>query len=76
VTDIRNLGLMAGIDLEPKAGEPVGSRGYAAMVAAFEAGILIRNTGDTLAMSPPLIVGEAEIDRLVTTLGEVIAALA
>ena len=75
VTDIRNLGLMAGIDLEPKAGAPVGSRGYAAMVAAFEAGILIRATGDTLAMSPPLIVAEAEIDRLVTVLRQVITAL-
>ena len=75
VTDIRNLGLMAGIDLEAKADVPVGSRGYAAMVAAFEAGILIRATGDTLAMSPPLIVSEAEIDRLVTVLRKVISAL-
>jgi beta-alanine--pyruvate transaminase len=75
VTDIRNLGLMAGIDLESKPGTPVGARGYAAMVAAFEAGILIRATGDTLAMSPPLIVTEAEIDRLVTTLRAVISGL-
>ena len=75
VTDIRNLGLMAGIDLESRAGVAAGSRGYAAMVAAFEAGILIRATGDTLAMSPPLIVSEAEIDRLVSTLRAVIAAL-
>jgi beta-alanine--pyruvate transaminase len=75
VTDVRNLGLMAGIDLEPKAGVPAGSRGYAAMVAAFEAGILIRATGDTLAMSPPLIVSEAEIDRLATVLRQVISAL-
>jgi beta-alanine--pyruvate transaminase len=75
VTDIRNLGLMAGIDLESRPGVPVGSRGYAAMVAAFEAGILIRATGDTLAMSPPLIVTEGEIDRLVSTLREVIVAL-
>lgn len=75
VTDIRNLGLMAGIDLEPRVGEPVGARGYAAMVAAFEAGILIRATGDTLAMSPPLIVSEAQIDQLVTVLRGVISAL-
>lgn len=75
VTDIRNLGLMAGFDLEPKPCEPVGARGYAAMVAAFEAGILIRATGDTLAMSPPLIVSKAEIDRLVTVLRKVISAL-
>jgi len=74
VTDIRNLGLMAGIDLAPKAGAP-GARGYAAMVAAFEAGILIRATGDTLALSPPLIVSEAQIDQLVSTVREVISKL-
>jgi beta-alanine--pyruvate transaminase len=74
VTDIRNLGLMAGVDLAPKAGGP-GARGYAAMVAAFEAGVLIRATGDTLAMSPPLIVSAAQIDQLVSTVREVISAL-
>jgi beta-alanine--pyruvate transaminase len=45
------------------------------MVAAFEAGILIRATGDTLAMSPPLIVSEAQIDQLVSTVRAVISAL-
>jgi len=74
VTDIRNLGLMAGIDLAPRAEAP-GARGYAAMVAAFEAGILIRATGDTLAMSPPLIVSHAQIDQLVSTMRAVISAL-
>jgi len=74
VTDIRNLGLMAGIDLAPRAEAP-GARGYAAMVAAFEAGILIRATGDTLAMSPPLIVSPAQIDQLVSTVRAVISAL-
>jgi beta-alanine--pyruvate transaminase len=74
VIDIRNLGLMAGIDLKPKADAP-GARGYAAMVAAFEAGVLIRATGDTLAMSPPLIVTEAQIDQLVSTVRTVISAL-
>jgi len=74
VTDIRTQGLMAGIDLAPKAGAP-GARGYAAMVAAFEADILVRCTADTLAMSPPLIVSEAEIDRLITVLRQVISAL-
>ncbi|HEX7884788.1 MAG TPA: aspartate aminotransferase family protein [Phenylobacterium sp.] len=74
VTDIRNLGLMAGIDLEPKPDAP-GARGYAAMVAAFEAGILIRATGDTLALSPPLIVSDMQIDQLVSTVREVISKL-
>lgn len=74
VTDTRTLGLMAGIDLDPRKGAP-GARAYEAMVAAFEADILIRSTGDTLAMSPPLIVSDAEIDRLIAVLRQVISAL-
>ncbi|WP_337186800.1 aspartate aminotransferase family protein [Phenylobacterium sp.] len=74
VTDIRNIGLMAGIDLAPREGAP-GARGYAAMVAAFEAGAMIRATGDTLALAPPLVVQPAEIERLVEIVRGVISAL-
>ncbi|ODT86843.1 aspartate aminotransferase family protein [Phenylobacterium sp. SCN 70-31] len=74
VVDIRNIGLMAGIDLAPRDGAP-GARGYAAMVAAFEAGAMIRATGDTLALAPPLIVQPAEIERLVEIVRGVISAL-
>jgi beta-alanine--pyruvate transaminase len=63
VIDIRNCGLMAAIELEPRAGEP-GKRAYEVFVKAFEAGVLIRVTGDTIALSPPLIVERAQIDRL------------
>jgi len=63
VADIRNCGLMAAIELEPRAGQP-GKRGYEVFVKAFEAGVLIRVTGDTIALSPPLIVERAQIDRL------------
>ncbi len=63
VVDIRNCGLMAAIELEPRAGQP-GKRAYEVFVKAFEAGVLIRVTGDTIALSPPLIVEGAQIDRI------------
>jgi beta-alanine--pyruvate transaminase len=67
VVDIRNLGLVAGIELEPRAGSP-GKRGYEAFVKCFEAGVLVRVTGDIIALSPPLIIEPAQIDQLVTTI--------
>src|SRR5258706_2923197 len=63
VVDIRNLGLMGAVELEPRPGAP-GKRGYEAFVKVFEAGVLIRYTGDTLAFSPPLIVEKAQVDRI------------
>ena len=71
VIDIRNLGLVAGIELAPRAGAP-GARAYEAMVKCFEKGVLIRITGDTIALSPPLIISPAQIDELVTRLAEVL----
>jgi len=71
VVDIRNLGMMAGIELEPLPGMP-GARGYQVLVRAFERGILIRVTGDTIALSPPLIISKSQIDELVGTLGSVL----
>ena len=63
VTDLRNFGLTAGVELEPRPGAP-GARGYEVFVSAFEAGVLMRVTGDTIALSPPLIIEHAQIDRL------------
>jgi beta-alanine--pyruvate transaminase len=63
VVDIRNCGLMGAIELEPRPGAP-GKRAYEVFVKAFEAGVLIRVTGDTIALSPPLIVERAQIDRI------------
>jgi beta-alanine--pyruvate transaminase len=71
VIDIRNLGLVAAIEFESRAGAP-GARGYDIFVKAFEKGILVRASGDIIAMSPPLIVEPAHIDELITRLGEVI----
>jgi beta-alanine--pyruvate transaminase len=64
VADIRTIGLVAGIDLDPVAGSP-GKRAYDAMEKGFhDHGIMLRITGDTLALSPPLIIQESEIDEI------------
>ena len=75
VIDIRNIGLMAAIDLEPKPDAP-GQRAYGVLVKAFETGALVRATADTIALSPPLIVSEADIDQLIGILGQAIDAAA
>lgn len=69
VVDLRNLGLVAGIELEGRAGRP-GARAMDVHVDCFRNGVLIRMTADTIALSPPLIIQREEIDRLVTTLGD------
>jgi beta-alanine--pyruvate transaminase len=66
VIDIRNCGLIAAVELEPRAGAP-GRRAYEAFVKAFEAGVLIRVTGDIIALSPPLIIEKPQIERLFQT---------
>jgi beta-alanine--pyruvate transaminase len=71
VIDIRNLGLVAGIELRPRDGAP-GARAYEMLVKAFEKGILIRVTGDIIALSPPLIIEPAHIDELVTVIRELL----
>jgi len=63
VVDIRNIGLIAAIELAPRAGAP-GARGLDTHIQAFERGAYIRVAGDTLALAPPLIIGKADIDRL------------
>ena len=74
VIDIRNYGLMGAIEFAPKPGAP-GSRGYNALVKCFEAGVLTRYTGDTLAFSPPLIVEKQQIDQIFTTVRKVLQTL-
>lgn len=71
VIDVRNLGLLAGIELASRPGA-VGARAYEVFVKAFEKGLLIRISGDVIAMSPPLIVESAHIDQAITTLSDVI----
>ena len=75
VIDIRNMGLIGAVELNPIEGQP-GKRAFDVFIKAFEAGILIRVTGDIIAMSPPLIITEAQIDHLIGTLGDVLKAAA
>jgi beta-alanine--pyruvate transaminase len=69
VIDIRNLGLVAGIELEPRAAEP-GKRGFEVFLDCFENGVLTRQTGDILAFSPPLIVEESHIQQMVESIAK------
>ena len=75
VIDIRNIGLMGAIELAPRADAP-GARGYEVLVKALKAGLLIRATGDIIALSPPLIISEDEIGKLFDILGGVLDDLA
>jgi beta-alanine--pyruvate transaminase len=74
VIDIRNMGLIGAVELEPIAGEPT-KRAFSAFLKAYEKGILIRTTGDIIALSPPLIISRAQIDELIGALGEVLKTL-
>ncbi len=74
VIDIRNMGLIGAIELESIPGAPT-KRAFAAFRAAFEAGLLIRTTGDIIALSPPLIIDKPEIDKLFGILADVLKAL-
>ncbi len=73
VADVRNIGLLAAIELEPLPGQP-GQRGYAAHLACLARGCLIRAAGDTMVLSPPLVIAPAQIDTLFGTLAEVLRA--
>ncbi len=73
VVDIRDAGLIAGIELQPRPGKPT-DRANRIMQRCFDAGVLIRTTSDTIALSPPLIIERGHIDRIVDTLGEAITA--
>ena len=76
VLDIRAVGLAAGIDLASRPGAP-GLRAYQAMERAFQnEGLMVRAAGDTIALSPPLIVSEAQIDEIFDKAGRAIKAVA
>ena len=74
VRDIRNIGLAAAVELEPRAGAP-GARGTAAFERAFDRGVLLRATADTVAIAPAPIASEENIRAAAGVLGEVLAEL-
>ncbi|HEX2553790.1 MAG TPA: aspartate aminotransferase family protein [Microvirga sp.] len=75
VIDTRNIGLVGAIELESMPGEPT-KRAFSVFLECFERGVLIRTTGDIIALSPPLIVSKGQIDEIVGTIGDVLKAAA
>jgi len=75
VIDVRNLGIVAGIEMEARGGTP-GARGLDAFVDAFHTeDLLMRVTGDTIALSPPLIISEPQVEELVARIRRVLGRL-
>ncbi|WP_310388277.1 aspartate aminotransferase family protein [Roseateles sp.] len=66
VIDIRNFGLVGGCELAPLPGEP-GKRAFSVFLDCWEKGVLVRTTGDTVALSPPLIIEKQHIDHIIDT---------
>ena len=75
VIDVRNLGIVAGIELEARAGKP-GARAMDVFRTCFDEGLLVRVTGDIIALSPPLILEKAHIDEIVGKIAEVLGRTA
>ena len=75
VIDIRNFGLMGAVELAPRADGPT-LRALDVFRHCFEAGLLVRTTGDIIALTPPLIISEEQIGQIVETLSEALAAVA
>ena len=75
VADIRTMGLIAGIELKSLDGK-VGARAFDAYLKCFAAGLLVRTTGDVIALSPPLIIEKAQIDTLFSMLRDVLEKVA
>ena len=73
VIDVRNMGLVAGIELQPRAGAPT-DRATRVFQRCFDNGVLVRTTGDIVALSPPLIVERRHVDRIFEVLGDAIRA--
>jgi beta-alanine--pyruvate transaminase len=76
VVDIRTVGLTAGIDLAPRADTP-GKRGFDALNSAFhDNDLMLRIAGDSLALTPPLIISEEQIGEIVDKVDKIIRAVA
>jgi beta-alanine--pyruvate transaminase len=71
IIDVRNMGIVAGIELEPRPGAPT-KRATELFIKCFEAGLLVRATGDIIALSPPLILEKAHIDEMVGRIAELV----
>jgi len=75
VKDIRNIGLVAGIELDTFPGK-LGARAFATYLKCYEMGVLVRHTGEIIAISPPLTIEKHEIDRIFSCIAEALTSLA
>jgi len=75
VIDLRNLGLIGAIELESIPGKPT-ARAFEAFLKCYEKGVLIRTTGDIIALSPPLIIEKSHIDQIFETIRTVLNEIA
>ncbi len=75
VMDIRTIGLIAGIELQPRDGAPT-KRAMELFHACFDNGLLVRATGDIIALSPPLIIEKPQIDEIFGKLGDLLENIA
>ena len=75
VIDVRNIGLMAAVELAPRPGKPAG-RAYDVFLQCYERGVLTRYVGETLTFSPPLIAEKKHIEQMFGTLAEVVKSVA
>lgn len=71
VQDLRNIGLIGGIELQSRP-SAFGKRAHEAFIGCYERGVLVRYTGDTIALSPPLIIERSQIDQIMSTIREVL----
>jgi beta-alanine--pyruvate transaminase len=74
VIDLRNCGIVSGIELEPRPGAPT-KRATELFQKCFDAGLLVRATGDIIALSPPLIVEKAQIDEMFGRIGDLLETI-
>ena len=74
VVDLRNIGLVGAIELEPRAGAPL-KRTYEVFTRCFAEGVLVRQAGEAICLSPPLIIEKSQIDQIVETLRKVLASV-
>ncbi len=74
VIDIRNIGLMGAVELEPRPGQPT-ERALDVFRHCFDQGVLVRTTGDTIALTPPLVVDEAQVGQIVAAIGKALRAV-
>jgi beta-alanine--pyruvate transaminase len=74
VIDLRNIGLVGAIELEPRPGAP-GARGFEVFLTCFDAGVMVRSTADTIAISPPLIIERSQIDHIFEVVSSALRAV-